>query len=215
MGRSVAAKHVEDLSNRIACRGNLPVPEVVGQWYAEIRRTSSKREADSAYRLYAMVSETYSAGRGDGGPALFGHVENLEVTRMEANMPNNPVNIDARGAVGNVFNIADYLVGVSNTVTQTVTQSQAGPDVKALMKELSDRIAAAASQIKDEKVAKQLGQDATNLSGEVAGAQRKKWYELSLSGLKEAAVAVGEVGKPILDTVMKLAPLLGVAAASL
>jgi len=37
---------------------------------------------------------------------------------------------------------------------------------------------------------------------------RRKWYELSLEGIKEAALAVGEIAKPIVDTVAKLGPLL-------
>lgn len=37
---------------------------------------------------------------------------------------------------------------------------------------------------------------------------RKKWYEASLSGIKEAALAVGEIAKPVLAIAEKLSPLL-------
>jgi hypothetical protein len=213
MGSSVAAQHLQDLSDRIARRGTATIPQIVGLWYRDIRETKSKREADGAYRLYSMVCQVYSAGKTDGGGLgqfVLKHVEKVEIKNPEANMAEKIVNIDARGAIGSVFNIGEYLVGVSNTINQTVTQSKAADNVKDLLKELSDRIAAAAPNIKDEAGAKEIGVDATTLSGEVAGAKRQKWYELSLSGLKDAAVAVGEVGKPILETVLKLAPLLGV-----
>jgi GTPase SAR1 family protein len=37
---------------------------------------------------------------------------------------------------------------------------------------------------------------------------RKKWYEASLEGIKEAALAVGDIAKPVLDIAEKLSPLL-------
>ncbi len=39
---------------------------------------------------------------------------------------------------------------------------------------------------------------------------RKKQYQLSLEGIKEAAVTLGEIAKPVLAVAEKLAPLLGV-----
>ena len=39
-------------------------------------------------------------------------------------------------------------------------------------------------------------------------APRKKWYEASLEGIKETALAVGEIAKPVLTIAEKLSQLL-------
>jgi hypothetical protein len=100
------------------------------------------------------------------------------------------------------------LVGVVNTVNQNLGQSNASEDVKNLIKKLGDQISSTSSKIDPEK-AQQMGADIKTLSEEVKNSKpRRKWYELSLSGLKEAAEAVGEIGKPILETVALLTKLL-------
>ena len=54
-----------------------------------------------------------------------------------------------------------------------------------------------------------MARDVESLCKETASSKpRRKWYEMSIEGLKEAAEAVGEVGKPILKTVGKLLPML-------
>ena len=55
----------------------------------------------------------------------------------------------------------------------------------------------------------QMAGDLKTLSDEMVKAEpRRKWYELSLEGIKEAAKAIGEIGKPVIETVTKLIPLL-------
>jgi hypothetical protein len=54
-----------------------------------------------------------------------------------------------------------------------------------------------------------MGSDVETLSKEMSQPKpRRAWYELSLKGLREAAEAVGEIGKPIVETVKLLWPLL-------
>jgi tRNA A37 threonylcarbamoyltransferase TsaD len=36
----------------------------------------------------------------------------------------------------------------------------------------------------------------------------KEWYQLSFKGIKEAALAIGEAAKPVMDVAEKLSPLL-------
>jgi hypothetical protein len=117
------------------------------------------------------------------------------------------VNVNASGH-GNVINVAKYMVGVTNTVNQNVNQSAANDEIKELVKKLGEQIATAGSTI-DPVRAQQMGSDVKALSEEIKNSEpRRKWYEISLNGLKEAAEAVGEVGKPILETVAALMPLL-------
>jgi hypothetical protein len=61
----------------------------------------------------------------------------------------------------------------------------------------------------DPALAQKMGKNAKKLSEEMAESQPdRKWYELSLDGLKEAAEAVGAIATPIITTVGKLRPLL-------
>jgi len=54
-----------------------------------------------------------------------------------------------------------------------------------------------------------MGKNLEALSKEVASDEPdRQWYEVSLGGLKEAAQAVGEIAKPILNTVGMLSTLL-------
>jgi HEPN domain-containing protein len=42
----------------------------------------------------------------------------------------------------------------------------------------------------------------------ISSKPRRKWYEVSLEGLKQAATNIGEIAEPVLDIVRKLIPLL-------
>lgn len=109
---------------------------------------------------------------------------------------------------GNIVNVADYMSNVTNTVNQTLSQSSAPAEVQELVKTLTKQIEELANKI-DPATTQQMGSDVETLSKEIASAKpRRKWYEVSLEGLKEAAEAVGELGKPILQTIKALSPLL-------
>ena len=109
---------------------------------------------------------------------------------------------------GAIANVAQYMSDVTSSVTQQVDGCAASDDIKELVKELAERIAAIDSSVGPEQ-AKQMARDLKTLSEEMAKSQpRRKWYELSLEGIKEAAVAIGEIGKPIVETVTRLTPLL-------
>jgi hypothetical protein len=109
---------------------------------------------------------------------------------------------------GAILNVAEYMNNVTNTVTQTVGGSNQSKDVKALVVELAARLKEASSSI-DSTKAQQMASDLEVLAKEMSQPQpRKKWYELSLDGLKQAAEAIGAIGKPILETISKLQPLL-------
>jgi hypothetical protein len=113
---------------------------------------------------------------------------------------------------GNIVNVADFMSNVTNTVNQQLTQSAAPDDVQALIKQLVKQIEEIATKIEPQKT-QQLGADVEALTKEVTSPQpRKKWYELALESIKETATTIGEVGKPILDTVKTLAPLLAAFA---
>ncbi|HWZ83210.1 MAG TPA: hypothetical protein VNW47_11320 [Terriglobales bacterium] len=134
---------------------------------------------------------------------LANYVQNVFVTEGDFNMSS----INTSGT-GNIVNVAEYMVGVTNSVNQNVNNSQTSSEVKDLVKVLMENIAKIGPSV-DPNIAKQMADDVKVLSEELTRpAPRKAWYEISLKGLKEAAEAIGEIGKPILETAMKLFPLL-------
>ncbi|APV50232.1 hypothetical protein BWI17_11355 [Betaproteobacteria bacterium GR16-43] len=113
-----------------------------------------------------------------------------------------------QSGTGNVLNIAEYMSGVTNNVNNNLANAQADDDLKALVRALTDQIGSLSKQV-DPKHTQNMGDSAETISKEMAKSEpRREWYEVSLKGLKEAAEAVGELGKPILETVKKLWPLL-------
>jgi hypothetical protein len=55
--------------------------------------------------------------------------------------------------------------------------------------------------------ARELAQDARTLTDELSSPNpRRKWYEISVEGLTQAAKDIGQVGEEILTTLDKLAP---------
>jgi hypothetical protein len=116
-------------------------------------------------------------------------------------------NVNVTGP-GNIVNVAKFMANVVNHVNQKVEQSGASDQVQQLVKQLTEQVNAISAQIPPEK-ATQMGNDLKTLSDEMALPQpRRKWYELSLDGIKEAAAALGGIGKPVVETVKMLLPLL-------
>jgi hypothetical protein len=108
----------------------------------------------------------------------------------------------------NVVTVAEYMNGVTTSVNQSLTQSKASADVQELVKTLTKQIGALSTQIPEDK-SKQMAADVETLAKEIALPEpRRKWYEISMSGLKEAAEKIGEIGKPVIETVKLLWPLL-------
>ncbi len=113
-----------------------------------------------------------------------------------------------QSGTGNIANVAEFMSEVTNHVTNNLERSSSGEDVKQLVKQLSDQITAISSKV-DPKQTQRMGTDLQTLSSEMAQPEpRRAWYELSLKGLKEAAQAVGDIAKPVIDTVSKLMTLL-------
>ena len=97
--------------------------------------------------------------------------------------------------IQNSFNKAQQAVGIQD-------------ELKGLLEQLALAVAPVAEALPSDK-AKQLAQDLSTFTSEVTSENpRHKWWELSLEGIKEAALAAGEVGKTALDLAAKVAPLL-------
>lgn len=123
----------------------------------------------------------------------------------EQNMTQNKIISIGSGATINApVVVADTIQDSFNTLAE----GKLNEDVKKLMDKLLRDITEVAKTAPG-KQSKDLAENAAVLSKEVVrDTPRRKWYELSIEGLKEAAEAIGEVGKPILETAGKLLPLL-------
>ncbi|HTW65840.1 MAG TPA: hypothetical protein VME17_14540 [Bryobacteraceae bacterium] len=109
---------------------------------------------------------------------------------------------------GNVINVADYMRDVVNTVSSNSVKGEGADQIKPLMDALARKIAEIAPRI-DTATAQQMGSDVKTLSEELKQeSPRSSWLNLSLTGIKEAALKVGEIAKPVLETVELLSKLL-------
>jgi hypothetical protein len=160
-------------------------------------------------------------------------------THISSSIQNSP---------GAVANVGQTLSNLTTNVRNTIARSGQSDEVKALIQQLAEQIAAVgragaagaaaapggpgAGQVaaggaaagseagtgegagalaaRESAVVGELASDCQTLAEELAKPKpRRKWWELSLEGVKEAAQALGEVGVPIVKTAMKLAALLG------
>ncbi len=81
-------------------------------------------------------------------------------------------------------------------------------EIKAILQQLHQEMAAIAPQLPPEK-AEEAADDLEKLTDEVTKEKpRRKWWQLSAEGVKEAAQSVGEVGKTAIGLIEKLQPLL-------
>jgi hypothetical protein len=144
----------------------------------------------------------------DNVESFFDKVGYVKIQRMyveEMVNKKNEVNVSGQG---NIVNVAEYMDNVTNNVNQNVNQATATDEVKNLVKQLTEKVSALSPSIEPE-VAQQMGDDVEALSKEMTKPKpRKEWYQLTLKGLKEAAEALGAIGKPVIEIVLKLMPLL-------
>lgn len=125
------------------------------------------------------------------------HIKDLDMstTTITNSISNSQINAPV--------NMAQSLQGSFNTISN----SSADSHVNKMLEELLVQIANAGDAFGEN--AENVAKDAQVLSEEVSGGKaRRKWYELSISDLKEAAEAIGEVGVPIVKTLGKLLPAL-------
>ena len=109
---------------------------------------------------------------------------------------------------GNIVNVAEYMSNVTNTINNNLAQSNVDESINDLIKQLNEHLERIAPEIEPSQV-KKMGKNLTALSKEVSSDEpERRWYEVSLEGIKEAAQAVGAIAQPMIGMVEKLAMLL-------
>ncbi len=140
-------------------------------------------------------------------------IRSVKVIKIEkgGNMVDQSVNISGSGGVANVTNVANvakYMSNVTTTVNNNLAESNADNEVKNLIKALSKEIESVASKADPAQV-KKLGKNLEALSKEAATDEPdRQWYEVSLTGIMDAAKAVGSAAEPVLKIAKKLAAIL-------
>ncbi len=118
--------------------------------------------------------------------------------------------IDVKLGDGTVIH-GDFVV--ANSIKDSfnkVASSEVSDNLKDLLKDLTRQVGLMTQSLPEDK-GKQAARDLETLTAEVTSkTPRTQWWQLSLAGLKDAAIAVGEVGKPVLEIAEKIVPLLTV-----
>ncbi len=131
------------------------------------------------------------------------HAERIEkMTRQE-----KVINIGNNNTITAPLVIADSIENSFNTLKD----AQVDDEVKNLMQELLKTISEVSTKIPSDKLndAETMTRTAETLVKEATSTNpRREWYEVSLKGLKQAAINIGELAVPVLNIVAKITPLL-------
>ena len=119
-------------------------------------------------------------------------------------MGDDKINIKAGGDVA--FAKDQAIATINKTITEAAGISET---LESKLKELSVAVEKMVQNMPEDK-AKETTKDLETLAGEAVKKEpRRKWYELSGEGLIEAAKAVGEAGKPVIEITQAVLNLLG------
>ena len=101
--------------------------------------------------------------------------------------------------------------GEGNSISQHNENSfntPSNPDLAPLLVQLTAAVEATLSHLDDEQ-AEEVKEDLTRLREELQKEKpRRKWYSVSIEGLKAAAQNVGEIGAPVLQLAGQILTLL-------
>ncbi|NEQ39709.1 MAG: hypothetical protein F6K40_27045 [Okeania sp. SIO3I5] len=93
----------------------------------------------------------------------------------------------------------------------TLAEAKVDDDIKSLLDQLLKAINEVNKKATPEQaeIVETMAQDAETLVKESTKTKpRRKWYEMSLEGLKDAAKNMGDIAIPVLKLVDKITPLL-------
>ncbi len=127
-----------------------------------------------------------------------------DTTRVASDPPRTTsVTINNYGTINN----PQIQQGVTNS-SQRIAATGDFRDIQSLMQQLTQAVDQLAASLPDE-VARQVRQDLSVLHAEASSpTPRTAWWQLSADGLKKAAQDVGEIGKPVLELLSRILPLL-------
>lgn len=100
---------------------------------------------------------------------------------------------------------------VANSIKDSFNQADSAnisTELKSALKDLAIAVGKMSENLPDES-AKQVARDLEILTSEATSSSpRQQWWELSVESLKTAAKNVGQIGKPVLELVAQIVPIL-------
>lgn len=117
------------------------------------------------------------------------------------------IEIGANTQISAPIIIADSIENSFNALAK----SNINDETKVLLEQLLKAVNEINKRAVPEKVesAESMARDAESLVKEATSAKpRRKWFEVSIEGLKQAAINLGEVATPVIELLGKLSPLL-------
>jgi regulator of replication initiation timing len=157
---------------------------------------------ESITRIRSTVRNKIERQLQSGAPSqivnVIDHVETLTMTKVVLGNNatiNGPFNVVTADTIQNSFN--------------SIAKSDASDELKQRLQELTVQVTELAKHLPSEQ-AENVARDLEAFAKEAtAAAPRKKWYELSASGLVEAAKAVAGMAGPVTSAVKAVIALLG------
>lgn len=138
-----------------------------------------------------------------GESHLLAVVENVEGDYIMSGDKNSITLGDSNIVYGNVV--------AANLIEESFNQAnsaQIASDLRDLLKELAIAVGKISENV-SEASAEEAARDLKFLTAEaISKSPRKKYWQVSVDGLIKAAENVGEIGKPVLDLVAKIIPIL-------
>ncbi len=109
---------------------------------------------------------------------------------------------------GSIINVAGRMSNVKNEITNNMSSSETNSEIESLISTLVEELEKIAPQVTQEQMSI-FSKNIDALQAEIARDKPdKRWYELSLDGIREAAQSIGEMATPIITVVGKLSALL-------
>tara|TARA_R110001583_G_scaffold169652_1_gene322516 strand:+ start:1657 stop:3228 length:1572 start_codon:yes stop_codon:yes gene_type:complete len=163
--------------------------------------------------IQEQLTRRYEGGRLQVWKKIEAYQEKRQATRLVrefniykgGNVIEKQFNVTNFG--GNV-NVADYMSNVTNTVNNNLSESVVDNEIKVLIKQLNQEIERVASKVDPGQV-KKMGKNLEALSKELVSEEpERRWYEVSIEGIMDAAKAVGAIADPVFSIAEKLLKLL-------
>lgn len=140
------------------------------------------------------------------------HIQNAEVVVNSVNSLSmervSMTKIDVKLGDNAVIH-GDFVV--ANSIKNSFNQANSADisdELKTTLKNLAIAVGKMSEGLPDDQ-AKVVARDLETLTGEATSSSpRRRWWELSIEGLKKAAQDVGEIGRPVLELASQIVPLL-------
>ena len=196
-------EHVHGLNREIGAKALVPLPDQpelsVGYQHLlnleERHRLDHTFDPEDADRSYT-VRELLEGVRRDR--PSHGDKEPTSVTHITVNIGDN---VEFHG---------DFAVGKKIQDSFNKAQASSSTDeIKGLLTQLAEEVAKVAQKLPEEEAAEVAGDLETFTTEVTKDKPRRKWWELSAGGIRDAAKTAGQVGTTAISLLAKLQPLLG------